>query len=108
LASAPAIVPPRPRSVIEIFELGTPRPAERGFDAAADGPNGLGFVGAADAADRGIDVVEGAAAGDIGHEVAGGIAEAAAYGAEPVILDLATQTAVGGLAFGTSKLNTWT
>jgi hypothetical protein len=50
---------------IEIFELGTPRPIEVVFEAAAGAPASLGLAGATERRDRVLDVAEGAAAGDI-------------------------------------------
>ena len=79
---------------VEIFELGGPGAGESPFDAGAGGPadRGVGI-----AADRRFDLQagEGGAAGDVGHEVVPGVADAAARRREPGVLDGAFAAAAG-------------
>src|ERR1041384_4582700 len=84
---------------VEIFDLGAPRTIEGVFEAAADGPAGLGVAGAADAADVVLDVADGKTAGHVRHEAVNCVAKPAAHGAEPGILGFAGQAATGAAAF---------
>src|SRR5882757_645695 len=84
-----------PEVEVKIFELAGPVAAERGFDAAADGPAGAGIAdtcaGEASGSQKGfvngcLDAAIGETAGDVAEHGAAGEADAAANGAEPVEL----------------------
>src|SRR5262249_50254034 len=70
---------------IKIFDLGRPVERERGFESGADRPAGIVAAGRCEARDRGLDIAECGAAGDVRHEQIRGITEAAAHRGEPGI-----------------------
>src|ERR1035437_8683373 len=83
---------------IEIFDLGGPRSGDGRLKTAAAGPAGPGGGLAAERVRRRLDVAEGRAAGDVGHEAAEGIAEPATRGRQPRIAGFARCTETGAAA----------
>src|SRR5205807_4048565 len=76
---------------VEKFELGAPVAGERVLDAAAGGPADLRVGLTREARRRRVDVADRETAGHIGQEIAERVADAAARGAEPVVLHAAAR-----------------
>src|SRR4051812_5139932 len=64
-----------PKIDVEIFELGADRTPQCRFDAGAECPAGIGLRGTVDAGHGGAEIADRETAGDVGHELAGGVAE---------------------------------
>src|SRR3974390_1569617 len=80
---------------VEVFDLGGERTGDCGFDPRAAGPAGLPLGRAAEYG-RGLQIADSETAGDVGQQAVERVADAAADGAEPVVLELATSRAVRG------------
>src|SRR5271169_7133459 len=70
---------------MQIFGLRGPVARQREFKSAADGPAGIGGVGAGKARGRGADIADREAAGDVGHHAAKRVTGAAAHRGKPSI-----------------------
>src|SRR6516162_5319919 len=70
---------------MQVFRFRGPIARQRHFDAAADGPAGVGRAGAWKSRSRSADIANGKAARHIGQNAAERIAGAAAHGREPAI-----------------------
>src|ERR1043166_840812 len=78
---------------VEIFDLGAPVAGERVLDAASGGPADLRVGLTGESGRRRLDVAERGTAGHVRQEIAERIADAAARGAEPVVLHAAARAA---------------
>jgi hypothetical protein len=80
---------------VQILDLAGPVAAQRGFDAAANGPAATAFAAGENpgcrTACRGADATIGKTSGEVGQDRSGGVADATARGAEPVELLVESQ-----------------